>query len=280
MLTNIKRILKSGFDIFGRNGLVSLATVTILTITLFFASFLYLSSLVSNSVVRSLKDKIDISIYFSLTTPKAEIGKLKTELENLDEVSSVKYKSRDERLASFRQSHLDNTVISGSLEELAENPLEATLNVRAKEANLYSSVVDFIDNSKYQAYISNINYADNKLAIERLDGVLNIVVKIGLVAGGVFIFLSILVAYNAIRLAIYNYRKEISVMRLVGATNSHIRGPFIVQGFLFGFLGGFVALALLLGLVLFFSPKLDNLFPENLILYFNLGIWQFYFDQC
>lgn len=246
-----------------RNGLLSAATITIIAITLFFVSFIYLAGLVSQDVIDSLREQIDISIFFLPQAPDLEVQEFKQELLTLDYIKDIEYVSAEENLARFREEHINSDVITSSLEELGENPLGAILNIKATEPSHYSAIADHIENSKYQAFVFKLNFFESQPLIDKADNLFKMIQRSGLVIGLVFILLSILISYNAIRLAIYSHRQEINIMRLVGADNRFIHWPFIIQGFLYGVIGALASFLVFALLIVSFSPKLAGFLPSQ-----------------
>ena len=118
MWVNIKRIVKSGFFNFSRSTFVSLSSVLIMIITLsVIASLIFLSATL-NASLQEIKDKVDINVYFVTRADESEILSLKSQLENLPEVASITYTSRDEALSKFRQRHENDELTLQALEEL------------------------------------------------------------------------------------------------------------------------------------------------------------------
>ena len=266
-------MLKSGLSIFQRNGLLSWASVSVLAVSLFFLSSLFLVSLITSSVLSGLEERIDISVYFKVPTPESEIVKLQDDLLELPEVASVAYISPEENLAQFREDHFGDDVIIGSLDELGENPLPAILNVKATDSSLYSSIASWIDQSKFNSLIDEVNFFEKQPAIEELSNVFTGARRIGLVLGLLFALLSLVIAYNAVRLSIFNFRREIGVMRLVGAGNWFARGPFLVQGVIYGLLAAVLSFLVLALLVTITSSQVVNLLPgDDLAFYFGANI--------
>ncbi|MBI2109192.1 MAG: ABC transporter permease [Parcubacteria group bacterium] len=244
---NIKRIIRSGFVNFWRNGFVSLASILVITITLFLIGSLIFFSAVLNFALDELRNKVDINVYFTTAAPEGDILALKGNLESLTEVSSVAYISRDEALAEFRTRHENDFLTLQALEELGENPLGASFNIRATETSQYESIARFLENVGPSAegnssIIDSINYNQNKVAIERLGRVIDGAETLGIAIIVVMAAISIVIVFNTVRLAIYTSREEISVMRLVGAENRFIRGPFMIEGFLYGIFSAVVSL--------------------------------------
>ena len=129
---NLKRIIRSGFIGFWRSGYVSIASVLVLAVTLFFVGALMLSSAFLNSALESVKERVDISVSFKLDAPEKEILALKSSLELLPEITTVTYTSREKELANFQIRHRDNTLLIQSLSEVG-NPFGARLSITASD---------------------------------------------------------------------------------------------------------------------------------------------------
>jgi len=278
MLTVLRRIFKWGFKNFWRNGWLSTATISIMTLTLLVITVLLMVNIVANAVLADLEKKIDISVYFKIEAPEQEILEVKSELEKLEEVESVTYTSQDNALIRFKEKHKDNPILLQSLEELDTNPLEASLNIKAKETSQYASINQFLESVYYQDLVDKINYLQNKEVIEKLSRIVNDIKTGGLALTFLLTLIVFLVTFNAIRLAIYSSREEINVMRLVGASNSFIRGPFIVEGVLYGVIATVTTLAVLYPVFYFLSPKLSGFLPiGDIFSYFQVNLLSFFF---
>lgn len=246
----IKRVLVGGWKSFARGGAVSAATVLIMTVTLaIIGSLIFLSALLSYTLA-TIKEKVDVSVYFVTTASESEILAVKDKLEKLPQVASVSYTSADEALAAFRERHASDQLTLQALDELGGNPLDASLEVRAKDPSEYESIVSFLEaspalSSAGASIVDRINYAQNKEVIDRLSLAIQATREIGFAVVALFAIASILIAFATIRLAIYTARDEVGVMRLVGASNSYIQGPFIVAGIITGVLAAVAVLLLL-----------------------------------
>ena len=278
-MKNFKRILKAGWINFTRNGVVSAAAVLVMTITLsVIGSLIFLQAVLQNSL-EGIKDKVDITIYFTLNTSEDKIFSLKGALEKLPEVKAIAYVSADEALQAFRKKHENDYLVIQALEELDENPLNAYLNVKAMEASQYEGIVKFLEGDSAKvlggaSIIDKINYNQNKFIIDRLVGIINGAQKLGFIVTAILILISILVTFNTIRLAIFTFREEIRVMRLVGASRAYIRGPFLVEGAISGILSGLIAMLLFLPATLWLGNKMTTFLGLNLFEYYLQNIWQ------
>jgi len=277
MFEAFKRVTKWAFKSFWRNGWLSTATVSIMVLTLLVINILLMTNVVANAILDNLEKKIDISVYFKLEAPEEKILEVKSQLEELEQVDSVTYISQKDALIRFKEKHKDNPILLQSLEELDTNPLEASLNIKAKETKQYASINQFLESVYYQDIIDKINYMQNKEVIEKLGKII-VDVKVGGLGLTLLLTLIVfLVTFNAIRLTIYSSREEINVMRLVGASNWFIRGPFIIEGMLYGIIATIVTLAILYPVFYFVSPKISGFLPiGDIFAYFQANLLSFF----
>ncbi len=247
----LKRMFVSGWKNFARGGAVSAATVVIMTVTLaIIGSLIFLSALLSFTLT-SIKEKVDVSVYFVTTAKESDILSVRSQIMKLPQVAEVTYTSAIDALAAFRARYATDHLTLQALEEVGGNPFNASLSVRAKDPSEYESIVNFLEasptlSSGGTSIVDRINYdANKKETIDRLSLWIQAADRIGLVVSILFALASILIAFATVRLAIYTAKDEIAVMRLVGASNAYIQGPFIVTGLITGgFAAGLVLLLL------------------------------------
>ncbi len=268
-------MLVGGWKNFARGGAVSVATVIIMTVTLaIIGSLIFLSALLSFTL-DGIKDKVDVSVYFVTTANESDILAVKDQLEKLPQVENVTYTSADDTLAAFRARHATDQLTLQALDELGGNPLDASLEVRAKDPSEYDSIVNFLNASPAlstdgNSIIDRINYAQNKEVIDRLSLAIQATQEIGFAVVILFAIASILIAFATIRLAIYTAKDEIAVMRLVGASDSYIRGPFIVAGVITGVIAAVLVLLLLWPATWYAGMKTSEWFGGfNVASYYN-----------
>lgn len=246
----VRRVIAGGAKGFRRGGAVSVATVLIMTVTLaIIGSLIFLSALLSFTL-DTIREKVDVSVYFVTTASEQEILTVKERLEQLPQVAEVSYTSADEALAAFRERHANDQLTLQALDELGGNPLDASLDIRATDPGKYESIVSFLEASPAlsaggSSIVDRINYAQNKEVIDRLTLAIDATRDIGFAVVFVFAIASILIAFATVRLAIYTAKDEIGVMRLVGASNSYIQGPFIVAGIITGIIASVIVLIVL-----------------------------------
>lgn len=246
--TSLKRIISSGAKNFARSGAVSFATVLIMTVTLVIVGFLIFLSALLTHTLALVEDKVDVNVYFTVDAAESDILAIQDDLEALPEVATVTYTSRDQALEEFRTRHANDQLTLQALEELGENPLGASLAVKAHDPSQYEAIVNHLAGDVASAsgtdIVDRINYYQNKSVIDRLTNAIETMEKAGLFVVILFAGASVIIALATIRLAIYTAKDEIAVMRLVGASNMYIRGPFIVAGILSGIIAAIIALVL------------------------------------
>lgn len=247
----MKRVVRTGFFNFWRNGTVSLASVLVMTVTLLVVGFVSFFNAVLDTALIELQNKIDINVTFVTTADESNMLSIKHSLESLPEVLLVTYTSREEALEDFKARHSNDQSILAALEELGDNPLGATLNIKARDPSQYASVAKFLESggtlsSEGVTIIDGVNYFQNKTAIDRLSKIISSADKLSFALTIFLIIVSVLIAFNTIRLTIYIARDEISVMRLVGASTAYIQGPFVVLGIIYGLSAAIMTLIALL----------------------------------
>jgi len=241
-MKTIKRIIKAGFINFWRNKAVAIASVFVMTVTLFVVGSLILGASFLEGTLGHIKDRVDISVTFKTDVAEETILDLEKSLEQLAEVKTVEYTSPAQELESFRTRHADNALLIQSLDEVG-NPFGARLSILAKDPSQYETVAKFLDNynqNQGQGIVDQISF--KKDIIDKLLSVIEASRKVGFIISVLLVVMSILVTFNTISLTIYTAREEISVMRLVGASNTYISGPFMIEGIVAGVISTFLAI--------------------------------------
>lgn len=251
IFTHLKRIIRTGFVNFWRNGFLSFSAVVVITLSLSVFGALIFGSAFGRALINEVKNKVDINVYFNLDSQESDIFALRKTIEALPEVQKVEYVSREQALTDFKEKWKDNGFIMQGLEEIGSNPFPAVLNIKAKEPSQYAGIASFLEgkNSSQNGadIVDKINYNQNKLIIERLGRIIPAVEKSGAIIAILFVIVAIIMVFNTIRLIIFTAREEISVMKLVGASNFYIRGPFVVSGIMYGIFSAILTLLVLGG---------------------------------
>ncbi len=268
-----KRIARSGFVGFWRSAFVSLASIFVMTVTLFTIGVAIFLGQLLDASLESIREKVDINVYFVTSADENDILGLKSALEGLPDVAEVTYVSREQALDEFKARHENDQLTLQALDELGDNPLGATLAIRAQETSQYESIEEFLKQKREledpeKPFIRETNFFKNKDAIDKLTQIINGVEKFSAVTLTILILASVLITFNTIRLAIYTAREEIGIMRLVGASNMFIRGPFILQGIMYGAIAGVITLVLFYPLTIWLGDITESFFLLNIFHYY------------
>ncbi|MAF80338.1 hypothetical protein CL629_04665 [bacterium] len=279
MFVSLSRIIKYGVQSFLRNGWLSVSTISIMILTLMVFEGLIIFNFVGRQSIESIKEKVDISVYFKSNVPEDSILSVKRSLESLEEVKGVNYISREDALEEFKKRHADDETIVQTLDELDDNPLLASLDIKAEELSQYETIASYLETPSLQDIIEKVTFTQNKLVIERLSSLVRTFNR-GMVLLTIFLgILAIVVTFNTVRLAIFSNREQIGIMRLVGASNNFIKGPFFVEGIIYGITSAIVSFLILIPIIIITSPYITRFVHEiNLTSYLtdNLGKLIFY----
>lgn len=274
MFTLIFRIIKYGFLGAIRNIWLSSATLVIMIMTLIAMQGLLIFGTITNTALTSLQDKIDISVYFKTDTVEDEILKIKLSLESLNEIKNVEYISREDALIQFKNTHQGEPTISQALEELKDNPLSASLNIKAKDSKDYPVIDAYLKNESITPFVDKVTFSQNQVVIERLTKIIDTIKKGGLILSLVLAVIAVLITFSTIRLAIYSNREAIGIMRMVGASNNFIRGPYVAEGIIFGIIAGLISVLIFLPLASFAAPYIKVFIPEmDVSQYLLMNFW-------
>ena len=260
------RIVKSGITNLRRNLWLAGASTLIMTITLIILSVLSLLFVITNYSVRSIQERVDISAYFKDTVSESEILVIRDELKRDGRIKSIDYVSSEQAQRDFKERHQNDQLILDSLKELTENPFPATLQIKANDLGDFPVIADMLNSDNYKEKIKEVNFEDNRVIIDRLNTLLRFIITFGIILVTVFCLIAVLVMFNTIALTIYNRREEVEIMRLVGATNWYIRGPFIVEALMYSILAAAITSGLLVPIYFSLLPKISAyLTPEGSI---------------
>jgi len=266
----VGRVVQWGVRHFWRNIWLSLAATGVLLLTLAMLALLLIITVVGRASLKAIEEKVDVTAFLTdVATAEAALA-VKADLEGRADVASVQYVTKEQALAAFRARHGSNTVITQALQELPDNPLQASLVVRAKSAQAYPDIAAGLNSPKYQPFVSKVTFEDNRDVINRLAVILRTTRRIGLILTVVLAVIAILVTFNTIRLAIYGYREEIEIMHLVGASPWFIKGPFLVEGVLQGGIAAVVTLFYLYPFIQVLSPRVSAFVADG---GFQLSQW-------
>lgn len=246
---------------------MSIAAISIIAISLCLISVVYLATASVNNIVQDFQQKVNVTVYFKSDVSEEDILKIKKDLENYSEIKSVDYVSKEKALEDFKRNNADNPTIVKSLEEIGDNPLLASLNVKANNPAQYEAVSGYISNAPFKDNVFRINFAKNKPLIDKLNESARETEKAGIAIAALFGIMAILITFNTIRMTIYTRKQEIEVMRLVGASNTYIRLPFVFEGITYGIVASIISMALLFLSIKFLMPMISlKMIPYSILL--------------
>jgi cell division transport system permease protein len=278
MFTALFRILKLSFQDIGRNIWLSVVTVTILILALFSINSLFTAQVISQNAIEAVKSKVDINLYLENNADEDKILELKTQIEKMPEVKEVRYVSQQEALISFRQQNEENPEIIQALRELGKNPLSPSLIILPKSADNTDTLI-----TNLKAYQSDIiesrDFNDNTVILEKINNITDSVNQVGMIIIAIFILTSLLVVYNSIRVAIYTHRREINIMRLVGASTNFIYMPFIASALIYSLVSVIVIIAIFYPFLSLLQPYLEVFFMGynvDILSYFTTHFWSIF----
>jgi cell division transport system permease protein len=252
IFTKVRRVIRTGFVNFWRNGFLSLSSILVLSLSLLAFGGLIFFNTLSDKFLDTVREKVDINVYFALSADETDILDLQKTLDKMPEVATTEYISREESIARFKEKHADNTLILQGLDEVGDNPLPAVLTIRAKDPSQYESIAKFLAD---KTFVDDVNYSRNRVIIDRLSRIIPLVEKTVSVIIIILVLMAVVVTFNTIRVIIFSSRDEIAVMKLVGASNMYVRGPFVVSGVMYGVASAILA-TVILGLFAYYMDAL------------------------
>ncbi|MCL2280509.1 ABC transporter permease [Candidatus Saccharibacteria bacterium] len=256
------RIVRYGMRNFTRNAWLTVAATAVMAVTLLiiFATVV-MSQMLSGTVVK-LRENIDISIYFDPKTDDDTLHNLMGKMQLVDNVKEVTISNSQNEYSKFIEENKDDSELIKTISDIEVN-FPAVMHVKVNDLNNLQSIRDMVEEDpQYQKWLYTRRQptysGDQQQTINKIANWANLAQRGGLVAGAVFLIISILVIFNTIRMAIFSRREEIEMMKLVGADKHFIRGPFLIEAEMYGILAALVAI--ILGYLAFMglAPGLSN----------------------
>lgn len=270
-LLSFLRVIKFSLQDVARNIWLSIITVVIITLALLSVNLLLAVKILTSATVSAVKEKVDISLYLKSEALESLIIALKSQISNLDSVKQVDYVSKQAALESFREKHKNNPEILQALLELGKNPLSPSLIIKPKDINNYDELIvslNKIDNN----IIESRNFDDHKAILAKVNNIAQKANQAGLFVSSLFVLITILVVYNAVRVAIFTHKREIGIMKLVGASTWFIRAPYLISAMIYAFLGVIMIIIVIYPFLNLIQPYLATFFSGfevNLLAYYN-----------
>lgn len=260
---------------FSRNLSTALGSIVTIFLSLLIIGIFLVGGFVVEKVVSSVESEVSITAYVADDASQSDIDSVESYIEGLEGVAAVSFTTKEQALENF--SATSNSEIIDTLD--GQNPLPASIDVELSDPQLVEQVATQIENNTtYQRICDEDTAAESikygQKSVERLFTLTNYVRYIGIALIGLLIFIAMVFINNTIRLAILARRKEIAIMRLVGASNGFIRGPFLMEGALHALIGALLAVGVLELLRNFALPRLQE---AIMFLSFDIGLETFLF---
>jgi len=242
------RMVRYGVNNFSRNAWLTTAATAVMTITLLIIFMTVAARYTLQSTVEVIRSKVDMSIYVQNTTKDSDVKTIGDNLRKLSSVKSVDYVSPEEAREDFAKKHSDDSGALNALKE-ATNKFPGTFRVNLVDINDTKQLDEFVKSDTTLKKVIDKERPPSfagarRSAIQNIASWVSFADKAGLVASAVFIAISSLIVFNTIRMAIFNRKEEIQMMKLIGADRNFIRGPFIVEAVVYGFIAALLATAI------------------------------------
>jgi cell division transport system permease protein len=239
------RIIKTGLQNFARNLTLAVAAIAVMVITLTIILFSVITSATFNNTIDQITDKIDISVYLKDDVGAGKREDVINQFKALSNVKSVQYVSKDQALEDYKKANQDKPDLLAAISQ-TDNPLPASLRVKPKDPNKIEEIKSFIESPDIKALQSDAtSYSgERKEAIDNITKATRFFQRAGIVGVLVFALVSMLIIFNTIRMAIFNRRDELQIMRLLGASTWFIRGPFVVETVVYGLIASILSVTI------------------------------------
>ncbi len=226
-----------------RNFWLSFVTTSVFVLTLLTVNTLITLNVLADGAIASLEDRVRVEVYFTSNASDEIVKAARGYVLGLGQVKTVDVVAADEALAAFREEHQDDPLVLAALDEVGGNPIGTSLRVSARAAEDFAFIIQALESSpEFSSYIKDSNFSDSTSAIARLAAFTAKVRVVAIALALFFAFIAMLIVFNTIRVAIYVHRDEIGIMKLVGANDWFVRGPFVLEAVLYA-LGATVAMA-------------------------------------
>lgn len=241
-MITLGRIIRAGAQNFVRNATLAIAAIAVMVITLTIVLFSLITNAAFGNTIQQITDKIDVSVFLKDTVTNEQKDKLLADLNALDNVKSVNYKSKEDVLKEQQKPTDENIDLQLALAQI-DNPFPATIHVKPVDPNKLQTIQAYLEKSEVQALQSRkTSYSgERKTALDNITKSTKFLRQAGLVGVIIFAFVSMLIIFNTIRMAIFNRRDELQIMRLLGASTSYIRGPFVVETIIYGIVSAIIS---------------------------------------
>ncbi len=276
------RVIDSGTRNLFRNAWLTTAAIAVMTVTITVVGSAVIANYALQEAIEVASRDLTISVFLRDEASEQIRQDLEAELVGNQHVDKAYFKSKGEALADFQEANADNQKLLEGIALANGNPLPASYEVFMNDINQYQEILDIASADKYSDLVRETN--DNETSRDAFNGFIRTqegINSAGVILGGVFGAIPILVIFNTIRMAILTRSDEIEIMKLIGATPNYIRGPFLVEAMMYGAIASSISLALIYSFVVPFAKqfledesatvaaKFDTIFPDGVVTYFT-----------
>ena len=255
------RMCRYGINNFSRNAWLTIAATAVMTITLLIVFVTLAARNVLTDSISSLGERVNMSIYLKNDTKPQDAERIRSDIARLPNVTRVAYISPEQARKEYAEEHKSDPEMLNALNE-ANNKFWGILHIGVKDINDTTQLSKYVaENALLKEHIDpeqEPSFAgDRKTAIENIGRGVGFAERLGLISSMIFIVISMLIIFNTIRMAIFNRKEEIQMMKLIGADRSFIQGPFIVEAVVYGFIAAIIATVLGAAMLIFSEDKLE-----------------------
>jgi cell division transport system permease protein len=261
-MTTFFRIIKFSFQNFFRNLWMSLATVSMLVLTLIVVNALVAMNVVSKAAIGAMEAKIDVSVHFKPTIEEERVQTVKVALTSLPEVKEIEYVSKEDVLKHFSEQYKNDEEVIGALKESGTNPFGAKLIIRAREIDGFPRILEALADPTFAPLIDEKNFDDRITMIERIKNIGYRVELAIFFISMLFLAIAGAIVYTTVRMSIYTHRDEISIMRLVGASTFFTRAPYYGEAIIWSILSIAIAASIIISSLGAAQPYLERFFAD------------------
>jgi cell division transport system permease protein len=268
------RICKFAWQSIKRNFWLFVMTISIMVLALFSINFLITFSFVTKQIIQIVENKTSVYVDLTAQTTSDQAKSLVAKLNEVPAVKEATFIEPEQALANFLKRHEQDPLIKDAISSLTNNPLKGSVLIKVNNIADFPNLLNDLSKQEFGQYleINDQDFLEVKNLINQISQYTAQIKKIALIVSLIFIIIAIIVVFNTIQVGTYTHKDEIGIMKLVGATNSFVRSPFLVEGFICSIVSLIIIIIVSYPLANGFQVKLDSFLQEysvNLVTLLN-----------
>lgn len=278
-LRAIVRVKKFAIQNILRNIWLSFVTLSIFLLTLLTVNLVMLVNVVTDATLNDIESRVDVTVYFEPETSEELVKNAQGYAQSLTQVRETEYISAEDALTRFKDRHGNDQLVLRSLEEVGDNPFGPALIISAQSPEDFPFILEAMETPEFSPFIKETLDDNRQQAIENIRMVSERIRLAGLILAGFFGLIAVSIVFNTIRVAIYVHRDEISIMKLVGANDWFVRGPFLMESFYYSVIATGLVISFTLVTIKTVEPKIASFFVSgnlDLFGYFVQNGWMIF----